>query len=394
MNRENRVETEAGTKASLERIQSSPNYREGKFVNSLPNEEPPFIETTIEWIKGGDHTTPQQALPVLQRKGGDFDTLPESGLRVTWLGHSTTLVEIDGKRILIDPVWGQRVSPFRFAGPKRFFQPPLPLDELPDVDAVLISHDHYDHLDKPTIERLAGRDLFYIVPLGIGRILADWGISWERIRELDWWEYHDLDDLRVRATPARHFSGRSVVIHDRDRTLWTGFALSGPRHNLYYTGDTSMFPGFREIGEKLGPFDATLVEVGAYHRLWADVHLGPEQAVEAVRQAKGGILIPVHWATFDLAMHSWIEPAERLLAACEEAGQALVIPRPGESIDPLAPPAISRWWPDLPWQSVEEHEIRSSGMDHATLLRPTGASCAEHAPRMKVRGLQANGSRP
>ena len=150
---------------------------------------------------------------------------------------------------------------------------------------------------------------------------------------------------------------------DKDKTLWAGFALTGPDHRVYYSGDTSMFRGFKEIGEKLGPFDATLIEVGAYHQLWADVHLGPEQAVKGVQDARGGLMIPVHWATFDLAMHSWVEPAERLLVAAKAANVPLSIPKPGQSLEPSNPPPPGRWWPELPWQTVEEHPIVSSGLN-------------------------------
>ncbi len=175
--------------------------------------------------------------------------------------------------------------------------------------------------------------------------------------ELDWWDETHLDRFTITATPARHFSGRSSIMADRDKTLWAGFSISGPEHRVYYSGDTGMFRGFEEIGKRLGPFDAALIEVGAYHQLWADLHLGPEQAVKAFQIVRGGLLIPVHWATYDLALHSWVEPAERLIVAAEKNAIPLAIPQPGESIEPANPPEIVRWWPKVPWQTVEQHPV-------------------------------------
>ena len=181
------------------------------------------------------------------------------------------------------------------------------------------------------------------------------------MHELDWWDAVDMDGVTITATPARHFSGRSPVMTDRNRTLWCGFTLTTREHRLYYAGDTAMFGGFSEIGERLGPFDVALIEIGAYNRLWADLHLGPEQAVEAFVRAKGSLFVPVHWATFDLAFHGWTEPVERLLVEAERRGIAVAVPRPGESLEPDLAPPVERWWPDQPWESAEEHPIVSSG---------------------------------
>lgn len=347
---------------SISDLERSPNYKDGEFVNGIPAEEPQIFKALKEWVKGADHTVPDGQVPVVRRKKADFASLPDSGLRITWLGHSTTLVEIDGTRLLLDPVWAERVSPLSWAGPKRFHEPPLLLAELPDVDAVLISHDHYDHLDKDTVVHLADRGHRFVVPLGVGSRLQSWDIPADRIEELDWWDDIRVNGITVTATPARHFSGRSPVMTDRNETLWAGFAMTGDQHRVYYTGDTGMFPGFTEIGERLGPFDVTLVETGAYNKLWADLHLGPEQAVQAVKNSRGGLLVPVHWGTFELAMHSWVEPAERLMVAAAQQNVALAIPKPGESLDPSDPPALVRWWPEIPWQTAQEHPVVSSGL--------------------------------
>jgi len=288
---------------------------------------------------------------------------PTSGLRLTWLGHSSFLIDLDGHRVLTDPVWGERASPFSLLGPTRYYPPPIALDELPAIDTVVISHDHYDHLDEPTIRALAGTTKF-VVPLGIGADLEYWGVGAQDITELDWWERTTVGEGaggELVATPARHFSGRGLT--DADQTLCAGWAVVGPRHRVYFSGDTAMFSGFAEIGERLGPFDATMIESGAYSALWADVHLGPEQAVRAHQAVRGRVMIPVHWGTFNLGMHAWTEPVERVLVAAERADVSLAIPRPGESVEPAALGAVVRWWPgDVPWKTAEESPIVSSGL--------------------------------
>jgi L-ascorbate metabolism protein UlaG (beta-lactamase superfamily) len=359
--------TAMGTTASgtrLERVKSSPQYDEDRFVNPLPREDPAILPTLIEWVAGGsEYSSPNTPPPIVERAASHFERSPASGLRITWLGHSTLLVEIDGKRVLFDPVWSERSSPFSWAGPKRFHKPPLAFEELPAIDVVAISHDHYDHLDHQTILRLAEKDVQFVVPLGVGAHLAYWGIAPERISELDWWETHKIGELTMVATPARHFSGRSLVMADRDRTLWSGWAILGPQHRVYYSGDTAMFPGFSEIGRRLGPFDATMIESGAYNARWADVHLGPEQAVQAHRMVQGKVMIPVHWGTFDLALHAWTEPAERVIAAARRMDVTVAVPQFGASVEPDAPPALERWWPNLSHQTAVEHPVISSGLD-------------------------------
>lgn len=352
--------------ARLDRIKRSPHFVDGKFVNMLTPKEPKFFPALWKWIKGAENTTPDGPLPIQKREAKELSALPSSGLRISWFGHSTLLIELDGRRFLVDPVWSERVSPFSYLGPKRFHPVPLELSALPKLDAVVISHDHYDHLDHATILALAKTpDLRFIVPLGVGAHLEGWGIAAARIVELDWWEKTTIGGIELVATPARHFSGRSVVMADRNKTLWAGWALRGPKHRVYYSGDTAMFPGFAEIGKRLGPFDAAMIEVGAYDQLWADVHLGPEQAVEALVALgnKAAVLFPVHWGTFNLALHAWTEPVERLLVAAKQAGIRVVTPRPGQSIEPSSPPPPKRWWPKITWQSAKECPIRSSGLE-------------------------------
>ncbi|MGD8601287.1 MAG: MBL fold metallo-hydrolase, partial [Gemmatimonadota bacterium] len=339
---------------------------QGRYRNERSRVRPSFREAFREWRATKAPTKPTDPVPTETRRRGDFAEPPASGLRVTWLGHATSIVEIGGRRILIDPMWAQRASPVSFIGPKRFHEPPLPLEELPAPDAVLLSHDHYDHLDRSTVRALGRTGVRFITPVGVGKRIVGWGVPADKVQEMEWWDQVDVGGVTVTATPSRHFSGRSPFFFDRDRALWCGFALTGPEHRVYYAGDTAMFDGFDEIGRRLGPFDASLIEIGAYNQLWADVHLGPEQAVEAFHRVKGGLFIPIHWATFDLSTHGWTEPVERFLVAARRTDARHVVPRPGACIEPARPPEVERWWPELPWRTADEYPVVSSG---ATTLK-------------------------
>jgi L-ascorbate metabolism protein UlaG (beta-lactamase superfamily) len=271
-----------------------------------------------------------------------FESPPPSGLRVTWLGHSTTLIEIEGRRFLTDPVFGKRASPSTLAGPARFFAPPLPLERLPEVDAVLISHDHYDHLDYRTLLALAKTRARFVVPLGVGAHLERWGVIRDRIDELDWWERVRIAGVELVAAPTRHFSGRGVA--DRNSTLWTSWALLGSERRVYFGGDSGPGKGFAEIGERLGPFDLTMLEIGASDPMWPLIHLGPAAALEAHQALRGRVLLPIHWATFNLALHAWFEPGEELAAGAAKAGARVAFPRPGESFEPTGAIPEAKWW--------------------------------------------------
>ncbi len=342
--------------ARLTRMQRSPQYGEDEFVNYLPMEMAGPAEMLAGLWDASPDGSPPSALDVLTP---DLTAPPASGLRITWLGHSTMLIEIDGRRVLTDPVFSERSGPSSYVGPRRFHPPPIPLASLPPLDAVLISHDHYDHLDDETITALAETVPRFLVPLGVGAHLAYWGVPEDRIVELDWWDEEVVEGLRLVATPARHFSGRGLL--DRDATLWASWAIVGPEHRVFFSGDTGMHPAFEEIGQRLGPFDATMLEVGAYNALWRDVHLGPEQAVRAHQLLGGGFFLPIHWGTFNLAYHSWVEPGERLLVALRAEGVAGAIPRQGQSVEPASPPPLERWWPEgIAWQSAEEAPVTAT----------------------------------
>ena len=344
----------------LARMQASPQWANGAFQNALPSHAAGSPASIWEWFFGDKSLRqPGADVPIVRRTRTDFEAPRD--LRLTWLGHATTLVEIEGRRFLLDPVFSRNASPGPLFGVARFHDPPLPLAQVPDLDAVVLTHDHYDHLDAATVRQLAGRVPRWVAPLGVGAHLERWGVAPSRITELDWWEDTDVSGIGLVSTPARHFSGRSL--RDRNRTLWCGWAFVGAERRVFATGDGGMQRAFADVGERLGPFDATLVETGAYNADWADIHMGPEQAVRAVQDARGGLLIPVHWGTFNLAFHGWTEPAERVWAAAEAAGVALAIPRPGESIEPSAPPPVSRWWPEQAWATADDAPVVSSGLE-------------------------------
>ncbi|MGV3708784.1 MAG: MBL fold metallo-hydrolase [Gemmatimonas sp.] len=347
------------TGARRARMEQSPQWKDGKFVNPQPLQND-MVGAFLAFRELSADATPRTSVPVVRHGAHDFDSLPASGLRVTWMGHSTSLIEIDGKRVLTDPVWSDRPSPFSFMGPRRYYAPLIAIESLPPIDAVVVSHDHYDHLDRPTIIRLTELTRArFIVPLGVASHLEYWGVPLDRIVELDWWQDTQVDSLRITLTPARHASGRTGLF-DNDATLWGGYAIAGPEHRVYYSGDTGLFPAMNDIGTRLGPFDVTLIETGQYHRTWPDWHIGPEQAVNANERVQGKTMIPVHWGLFTLAMHSWTEPVERTSVAAQRLGVPLLTPEPGEFALPLTMTPQRRWWPHLKWQTAQEHPIVST----------------------------------
>jgi L-ascorbate metabolism protein UlaG (beta-lactamase superfamily) len=344
------------------RVERSPEWRDGHFNNPQPIINDAWGAVRAMFTVDA-HVVPDAPLPVVT--GGPPRAAPASGLRVTWLGHSTVLIEIDGLRLVTDPVWSERAGPLPWPGPRRWYPPPIPLESLPPLDAVLLSHDHYDHLDRATVIALAARGATFIAPLGVGAHLEYWGVPAARVVELDWWERQRVGALEIVCTPSRHASGRGLL--DKDATLWASYALVGPRHRVFYSGDTGLFPGLREIGARLGPFDLTLIEVGQYHAAWPDWHIGPEQAVQAHALVHGRVLLPIHWGLLRLASHGWTEPIERVVAAATRAGATLLTPRPGQSVEPEAPPppfpSIDRWWPALPFRDGAADPIVSSQMN-------------------------------
>ncbi|MET9188969.1 MBL fold metallo-hydrolase [Streptomyces tendae] len=362
----------------MARIRRSPHFRDGVFQNPGGTARTRPSGSAAEFAKiyfnkeARLRRSPRGPIPVHATTLADLARPPATGLRLTWMGHSSVLAEIDGQRVLFDPVWGERCSPFPFAGPKRLHPVPLPLAALGPVGVVVISHDHYDHLDMPTIKALAGTDTVFAVPLGVGGHLEHWGVSPDRLRELDWHESTRVGGLTLTATPARHFCGRGL--RNTQHTLWASWVVAGDEHRVYHSGDTGYFDGFRDIGAAHGPFDATMIQLGAYAEfwpknhtdytplpgMWPDIHMTPAQGVQAHLDLQGGaprgVLLPIHWGTFNLAPHPWAEPGEWTKDAAEEAGQAVAFPRPGESFEPVGKLPANAWWREVsqpithPWR--------------------------------------------
>jgi L-ascorbate metabolism protein UlaG (beta-lactamase superfamily) len=360
----------------LARIRRSPHFKDGVFQNpgGVARTRPSGSPTEFAKIFFDRDERPRRApsgnIPVHATTLADIARPPATGLRLTWMGHSSVLAEIDGHRVLFDPVWGERCSPVSFLGPKRLHPVPLPLAALGPVDVVVISHDHYDHLDMPTIKALAGTDTLFAVPLGVGEHLEFWGVRADRIRELDWHEATKVGGLTLTATPARHFCGRGL--RNTQHTLWASWAVAGPEHRIYHSGDTGYFEGFQDIGAEHGPFDATMIQIGAYSDFWPknhtdstpvpgpwpDIHMSPVQGVQShldlQRGEPGGVLLPIHWGTFNLAFHPWAEPGEWTKAAADAVGQAVALPVPGQPFEPAGVLPAEPWWRGVGY--VPDHE--------------------------------------
>lgn len=329
-------------------VEGSPNYRDGVFHNLEPasalrldTEENRLI--LFEIFSSRSRSLPGAEIPMA-------DVAEDSGaapLSATWLGHATALVEVDGYRILTDPVWSERCSPARSIGPRRLHPPPLPVESLPALDAVVISHDHHDHLDMPSVQNLARTQrALFVTPLGVGAHLRAWGVPASRIVELDWHASTEIGELTLTCTPARHYSGRFL---SRNNTLWASWVIRGPRHRAYFGGDSGYTGTFADIGAAHGPFGLTLLPIGAYNKAWPDIHMNPEEAVQSHIDLNGdtsGVLVPIHWCTFRLAPHPWAEPADRLVAAAADAGVEVAVPRPGGRVIPgeKSDAGEDPWW--------------------------------------------------
>jgi L-ascorbate metabolism protein UlaG (beta-lactamase superfamily) len=322
----------------------SPAYTKGKFENmenTLVMSFADFFSTTWEFLFTSNNRTPNSALPVKPVDLSHFSNQDGSQLNVTWLGHSSLMINIDGYKILTDPVFEKRVS---ILGPSRFNgDVPLDIHQVPNVDVVIISHDHYDHLNRYSVQKLIDKANRFIVPLAVGEYLVDWGVPRQKIIGLDWWQEHRIDkDLEVAATPAQHFSGRGIF--DRNKTLWASWVIKTPFHIIFFSGDSGYFDGFKQIGEKYGPFDMTFIECGAYGEGWPKVHMFPEQTVQAHLDLKGNVLHPIHWGTFNLALHPWYEPMVRLTAAADLENIETATPVVGETTIYGMRQTAKRWW--------------------------------------------------
>ena len=355
--------------ARLERLKASPLWTGAQLRNVHPmipglRDASASMPTITDFLYGGERRVPRGPLPSMN----PLESGPSrsaSGLRTTWLGHSTLLIEIDGVRVLTDPVWGPRASPSRLAGPKRFQPVPVPLHAMPPIDVVVVSHDHYDHLDYPTISELAKTDVPFVTSLGVGAHLEAWGVHPQRIVELDWWDSYALPNagLTVTAAPSQHFSGRGL--NDRNTTLWSSLVMRSHRHAVFFSGDTGLTTEYQAIRDRLGPFDLVMLEVGAFHPAWGDIHLGPENALKALALLGGGAFLPVHWGTFALAMHAWDQPAEALLELAPKQGVQLIMPRLGQPFEPIHAERVSPWW-----RGVDTVAPRAATRDQPSVTLP------------------------
>lgn len=322
----------------------SPQFAGGKFRNAAPRHALGLLKTVeVMWrfaTGKPQDAAPRQPVPVHALTRSDLLAAPDLSL---WrLGHSTMLFKIEGQFWLTDPVFSERASPFQFMGPKRFHAPPITIEELPPITGVVLSHDHYDHLDHAAIQALAPKVEHFITPLGVGDRLVGWGVPAAKVQQFDWWQGTSIGGLQLVATPAQHFSGRGLS--DGNQTLWASWVLIAGDTRIFFSGDTGYFDGFKAIGERFGPFDLTLVETGAYNADWPDIHMQPEHSLQAHIDLRGRHLMPIHNGTFDLALHPWTEPFERITALAAAAQVPLVAPIMGERVDVPAPALSRHWW--------------------------------------------------
>ncbi|MEG2049080.1 MAG: MBL fold metallo-hydrolase [Comamonas sp.] len=326
----------------------SPQFAGGRFRNIHPRPaHGPQPDAKVMWdffFNKPRHAEPAVPLPVQPLTRAQLDAAPERSLYR--IGHSTLLMKLRGGWWITDPVFAQRASPFSFIGPKRFHAPPIALHELPALRGVLLSHDHYDHLDRAAVRALAAKTDLFLCTLGVGDRLVAWGVPAAKVQQYDWWQSTQVDGLRFTATPAQHFSGRSL--RDGNRTLWASWVIedlesTGPLR-VFFSGDGGYFDGFAQIGRQFGAFDVTLMETGAYNEHWPYVHMHPAQTVQAHQDLGGRWLLPIHNGTFNLAMHAWWDPFERVVGLAEAQGVPVATPLMGERLDLNAPHAGERWW--------------------------------------------------
>jgi len=366
-------------------VEASPQQRNGKFHNVAPREAPGLAKTlAIAWrilTQKPATTVPREPIPLQLLSAAQLAQAPDASL--FRLGHSTLLLKLGGELWLTDPVFSERASPFQWIGPKRFHAPPIGIDELPPIKGVILSHDHYDHLDHAAIMKLAPKVEVFVTPLGVGDRLIAWGIDRAKVRQLDWWQETTVQGVRLVATPAQHFSGRGFT--DGDKTLWASWVILADGLRLFFSGDTGYHADFKTIGERLGPFDVTLLETGAYDAQWPDVHMQPEQTLQAHRDLNGRWLMPVHNGTFDLAMHAWHEPFDRIEALAAAAGVALATPAMGERLSLRQPRPGRRWWREPQQRAARAADSAANASADLMPHRRTAPHAAQAARNLDTR---------
>ncbi len=334
------------TEENIKTYSSSPNWKNGSFVNieetgmSMPLKKIPKL-IYKQFIEKKDKA-PKQPLNIPSFNVQDFNK-NDSDFKFIWYGHSVLLLKISGLTILIDPMFGQNAAPISPFPVKRFSKNTLDIiDNLPDIDIVLLTHDHYDHLDYHSIQKLIPKVKYYYTAIGVGRHLIKWGIKSDQITEFDWWDNKVIESLNITFTPTRHFSGRGLK--DRAKSLWGGWVLKSDTKNIWFSGDGGYGKHFKEIGEKLGPFDFGFMECGQYNENWHQIHMFPKESIQAAMDAKVNSIMPVHWGAFSLAQHSWKEPVEEFIKESESKKTHYLVPRIGEIIDLNKTYDTKYWW--------------------------------------------------
>ena len=316
-------------KTPNKKMQESFAKKTNRFYDGQFHNENEFTVMTGDAQKASDRTTPEEMIPAVKNTG--VEKGEEGSLRVTWYGHSSTLVQLGNQNIFIDPVLSERSSPVGFAGPKRFSQVALDFDDVPDIDVIFISHDHYDHLDYETIKAIDGRVQHYIVPLGVDSYLADWDIDESKLHPLDWWESIELNGVTYTLVPSQHYTGRNPL--KPNISLWGGLHFTDGDHSVYYTGDGGYYDIFSRVYEHFGEVDLMLADAGQYDAGWATTHMNPVETAQAAKDAHAKWFIPVHWGAFTLANHAWDEPPKLAVQAAEQLGVNIATPRLGETVD-------------------------------------------------------------
>ncbi|MCK5730689.1 MAG: MBL fold metallo-hydrolase [Draconibacterium sp.] len=323
------------------------NYENGKFANINPTKmDIHFLDLIAKMLKRAPNRKPLKNIHTKNVNTSTFDKQDLSKTKLIWIGHSTFLLKMEGKIILIDPMFGETPSPLSMVGTKRYSKElPIEIEKIQFIDAVILSHDHYDHLDYESIKKLKGKVGKYFTPLGVGNHLIEWGIEKEKINELNWWESIEFENINLICTPSRHFSGRGLF--DRATTLWCSWVIKGEKDNIYFSGDSGYDTHFKEIGDKYGPFDISLVECGQYHQDWKLFHMMPEETVQASIDLNSKLVMPIHWGAFTLALHDWTDPIERITKRANELNLPVATPKIGETVivgSPIFP--TTKWWLD------------------------------------------------
>jgi len=322
----------------------SPQRLEGKFRNPVQMHKLGTAATLkLMWtflFDKPDSTVPAAAVPVQALTRAQLLAAPDNSL--FRLGHSTLLLKLNNEFFLTDPVFSERASPVQWAGPKRFHQPPISIADLPPIKAIILSHNHYDHLDHAAVLQLAAKTEHFVAPLGVGDTLVEWGVPKDKVQQFDWWQGTTIAGVKLVATPSQHFSGRGLF--DSNQTLWASWVIDAPKMRVFFSGDSGYFDGFKQIGDKYGPFDVTMIETGAYDKLWPDVHMQPEETLQAHLDLRGKWLMPVHNGTFDLGLHAWHEPFDRITGLAARQGVNLATPQMGEAVDLAQPKQGEKWW--------------------------------------------------